>query len=55
MTNILFFAIFGEKWIFNIKEIFLSKTVNLAFFGVQPIGLVGVLLMAYLQMLPKKI
>ncbi len=33
----------------------MGKPVDLAFFGVQVIGLAGVLLMTYLQALPKRV
>ena len=52
---ILFFCLFGEKWVFTTDELFISKPVDLAFFGVQIIGLVGMLFMVYLQKLPKQV
>lgn len=59
VASILFFAIFGDKSIFQENDygevpfISMSKPVNLAFFGAPIIGLAGLLLMAYLQAQPK--
>jgi len=54
IAAVLFFAIMGEKWVFAEESLSMNKPSNLAFFGVQAIGLAGVLLMAYLQALPKR-
>ncbi len=54
MAGVLFFALFGETWVFANEEAFMGKPVNIAFFGVQALGLAGTLLMAYVQTLPKQ-
>lgn len=55
MAWILFFAIMGNKWAFAEDSLEMGKPVDLAFFGVQVVGLAGVLLMVYLQALPKRV
>lgn len=51
---ILFLALYGDKGIFRTTALTINKPVDLAFFGVQFIGLAGMLLMAYLQALPRR-
>ncbi len=54
LVMILFLALYGDKGIFNTTALTISKPVNLAFFGMQVIGLTGVLLRTYLQALPRR-
>ena len=50
----LFFALLGDRWIFRTDALPIGKPVDLAFFGVQLMGLTAALLMANLQALPKR-
>lgn len=51
---ILFLALYGDKGIFHTTALTINKPVDLAFYGVQIIGLAGMMLMAYIQALPRR-